>query len=233
VNVRIIPVALGFDQCYLLQAGGAVLVDAGVPGKAKTFARTLETSGIAPRDVKLIVLTHGHWDHVGSARDIRNLTGARLALHEREAPWLENAFAPMPPGATAWGRILGGILSLCMPFVRIPACRVDLKLGNDREVLVKPKLMDWQKLDIRFDQHGNVAGWMIKETWSFEVQNSKEIDVMLDIRRNFPGDWELKTEAPHEKVDAGKVKFVLPLKSHAKQTFTYELTTRYGTNVTR
>jgi hypothetical protein len=56
---------------------------------------------------------------------------------------------------------------------------------------------------------------------------------MLDIRRNFPGDWELKTEAPFEKVDAGKVKFVLPLKSRAKQTFTYELTTRYGTNVTK
>jgi glyoxylase-like metal-dependent hydrolase (beta-lactamase superfamily II) len=37
----------------------------------------------------------------------------------------------MPPGVTAWGRILGGILSLWMPFVRIPACRVDLKLGHE------------------------------------------------------------------------------------------------------
>jgi len=129
--VRIIPVSLGFDQCYLLQAGGVVLVDAGVPGKARAFAKALDRAGIAPHDVKLIVVTHGHWDHIGSARDIRKLTGARLALHEREAPWLENAFAPMPPGATAWGRILGGILSVCMPFVKIPACRVDLKLGNE------------------------------------------------------------------------------------------------------
>jgi glyoxylase-like metal-dependent hydrolase (beta-lactamase superfamily II) len=129
--MRIIPVTLGFDQCYLLQAGGAVLVDAGVPGKAGTFAKALERAVISPRDVKLIVLTHGHWDHIGSARDIQKLTGARLAMHEREAPWLENAFAHRPPGATAWGRILGGILSLCMPFVRIPACSVDLKLGNE------------------------------------------------------------------------------------------------------
>ena len=129
--MRIIPVTLGFDQCYLLQAGGTILVDAGTPGKCRAFAKALDRAGVAPRDVKLIVVTHGHWDHVGSARDIRKLTGAGIAMHEREAPWLENAFTPLPPGVTAWGRILGGILSLWMPFVRIPSCRVDLKLGNE------------------------------------------------------------------------------------------------------
>jgi hypothetical protein len=111
--------------------------------------------------------------------------------------------------------------------------QVEMELGNDREVMVKPTLMDWQKLDIRFDQWGGVVGWTIKETWQFELQNSKDIDVMLDIRRNFAGDWDLKTEAKFEKVDAGKVKFVLPLKSREKKTFTYELTTRYGTSVTK
>ena len=111
--------------------------------------------------------------------------------------------------------------------------QVEMELGEDREVMLKPKLMDWQKVDIHFDQWGGVDGWTVKETWRFELQNSKDIDVMLDIRRNFAGDWELKTDAKYEKVDAGKVKFVLPLSSHEKQTFTYELTTRYGTNATR
>ena len=111
--------------------------------------------------------------------------------------------------------------------------QVELELGNDREVMVKPKLMDWQKTDLRFDQHGNVAGWTIKEQWQFEVQNSKDIDVVLDIRRNFAGDWDLKTDAKFEKVDANKVKFVLPLKPREKQKSAYQLTTRFGTNVTR
>jgi hypothetical protein len=93
--------------------------------------------------------------------------------------------------------------------------------------------MDWQKLYIKFDQWGGGDGWTTKEIWKFELQNSKDIDVVLDIRRNFAGDWNLKTDAKYEKVDAGKVKFVLPLSSHAKQTFTYELTTRYGTDTTR
>jgi len=110
---------------------------------------------------------------------------------------------------------------------------VELELGNDREVMVKPSMMDWQKDDVRFDQNGNVRGWTTKETWKFEVQNSKDIPIVLDIRRNFNGDWTLTTDAKYEKVDATKVKFVLPLKAHEKQTFTYDVVTRFGINRTR
>ena len=108
---------------------------------------------------------------------------------------------------------------------------VELELGHDQEILVKPVLMNWAKTDLQFDANGNVKGWATKETWEIEVQNSKEIDVMLDIRRNFPGDWSLVTDAKYEKVDATKVKFLFPLKSREKLKLTYELTTRHGSNV--
>jgi hypothetical protein len=110
---------------------------------------------------------------------------------------------------------------------------VEMELGHDREVLVKPTLMNWEKTNLQFDQWGNVKGWTVKETWKIEVQNSKDIDVVLDIRRNFAGDWTLQTTAPNEKVDATKVKFVLPLTSRAKQQFTYEVTTNFGSNAAR
>ena len=89
------------------------------------------------------------------------------------------------------------------------------------------------KPDLGFDNNGNVAGWTTKETWEFEVQNSKDIDVVLDIRRNFAGDWSLATTATYEKVDATKVKFVLPLKAREKQKFSYELTIRHGTSAVK
>jgi len=111
--------------------------------------------------------------------------------------------------------------------------QVELELGDDLEVMVKPKLMNWVKTDMRFDARGNVKGWTTKETWEVEVQNSKEIDVVLDIRRSFSGDWTLRTSAGYENVDATKAKFVLPLKPREKQRFTYELETRHGTNATR
>ncbi len=110
---------------------------------------------------------------------------------------------------------------------------VELELGRDPEVRVQPRLMNWEKSELRFDAHGDVKGWTLKETWEVEVQNSKEIGVVLDIRRNFNGDWTLATAAPYEKVDATKVKFVVPLQPREKQKFSYELTTRYGINATR
>ena len=111
--------------------------------------------------------------------------------------------------------------------------QVELELGNDLEVMVKPTLINWIKTDVQFDQHGDVKGFTIRETWDIEVQNSKEIEVVVDIRRHFPGDWNLTTRAEYENVDATKVKFVLPLKAREKQRFSYELTTRHGTNATR
>ena len=110
---------------------------------------------------------------------------------------------------------------------------VEMELGNDLEVRVEPKLMSWEKADLRFNKDGNIDGWTTKESWQIEVQNSKEIDATLDIRRNFPGDWTLATGEKFEKVDASKVKFVIPLKAHEKKVLTYELTTRLGTNATK
>ena len=109
--------------------------------------------------------------------------------------------------------------------------QVDLDLGADLEVMVKPTLMNWVKTDIQFDNQRKVKGWTLKETWAVEVQNSKDIDIELDIRRNFKGDWSLTTDARYEKLDATKVKFGLTLKRREKRAFAYELTTRHGTIV--
>jgi hypothetical protein len=145
---------------------------------------------------------------------------------------------PLPDGSVKAFRtvsadqLLGFVGSTSVKYIPVNET-AEMELGNDRELLVKPKLMNWVKTDMAFDNYGNVKGWTTKETWEIEVQNSKDIDIVLDVRRNFAGDWSLTTDATYEKVDATKVKFLLPLKPHAKQTFAYEVTTRYGTNASR
>ena len=146
---------------------------------------------------------------------------------------------PLPDGAVKAFRVLedkGGLYDFVgdtrTKYVPIDE-QVDLELGNDLEVRIQPKLMNWEKLDLRFDRDGNVSGWTIRETWEVELQNSREIPVTVDIRRNFAGDWTIESRQAYEMIDAGKVKFELPLAAGEKKSFAYAVTTNFGANVRR
>jgi glyoxylase-like metal-dependent hydrolase (beta-lactamase superfamily II) len=131
MTVDIIPISLGFCQCYVLRADGVIAVDAGAPNKGKRFARALKRAAIPPEHVRLIVLTHGHWDHVGSAGQLKQMTGAKLALHEREIGWLEEGLTPLPPGITSWGRVFIRVHRLFMPLINIQPTKVDVALRDE------------------------------------------------------------------------------------------------------
>jgi hydroxyacylglutathione hydrolase len=64
---------------------GCVLVDTGNPGKADRILERLAEHGVAPGDIRLILLTHGHTDHFGSAAELRERTGAPVAIHALDA----------------------------------------------------------------------------------------------------------------------------------------------------
>jgi glyoxylase-like metal-dependent hydrolase (beta-lactamase superfamily II) len=131
MNTEIFPISLGFDRCYLLKSQGVMAIDAGAPGKGKVFARGLEKAGIRPDEVGIVVITHGHWDHIGSAREIRELTGADIAMHDCEAHWLEESLTPLSPGVTTWGRLFRSVTKLFMPLVRIEPLEVDIRIGDE------------------------------------------------------------------------------------------------------
>ena len=136
MSVDIITIPLGFDQCYVLKGDGVIAVDGGAPKKVEAFARALDTVAISPHDVKLVVLTHGHWDHIGSASEIKSLTGAALAMHRSEAQWLENSLTPLSPGVTPWGRVFNALHKVFMPLIKVPPAKVDLAFGDDGLSLV-------------------------------------------------------------------------------------------------
>lgn len=131
MNVEIFTIPLGFDRCYILKAEGVVAVDGGAPGKGKAFAQGLTKAGIRPEEVGLVVFTHGHWDHIGSAKEIKELTGAEVAMHDCEAHWLEESLTPLSPGVTTWGRLFRSIMMPFMPLVRIESLDVDIRIGDE------------------------------------------------------------------------------------------------------
>jgi hydroxyacylglutathione hydrolase len=131
MGINIYPIPLGIDHCYIIKDKGAIMIDGGAPKKAKEFTKAIKKVSIKPEEVQLIILTHGHWDHIASAKEIREITGAKIALHHREKDWLENSLKPMPPGVTTWGHILGTIIGMFMPFVHIPGAHVDMVLEDE------------------------------------------------------------------------------------------------------
>ncbi len=107
------------------------MVDSGIPQKGAVFTRTLDEEGIHFEDVNLVILTHGHYDHIGSASEIKSLTGASLAMHKAEVHWLENSLKPLSPGTTAWGRFLNVLQAPFIPFIKIPPSEVDVVIDDD------------------------------------------------------------------------------------------------------
>jgi len=131
MNISIYPISLGVDQSYIIQGEGIVMIDGGAPKKANAFIKGIKKTSIKPEDIKLLILTHGHWDHIGSAKDIKEITGAKIAMHKREKDCLEKALKPLPPGVTLWGKIFAKIMAMFMHFVDIPTTNVDIILGDE------------------------------------------------------------------------------------------------------
>ena len=82
VKVVPIPVKMGpmTVMAYLLVGARVVALDTGVAGQAERILGALSREGRAAADVSLILLTHGHGDHAGSADALRAATGAPIAL---------------------------------------------------------------------------------------------------------------------------------------------------------
>jgi len=80
------PLGLGHVNAYLLRAkDGFVLVDTGAPKARARLQRALEDLGCRPGGLKLIVITHGDFDHSGNAAHLRRVFGSPIAMHADDA----------------------------------------------------------------------------------------------------------------------------------------------------
>lgn len=83
---------MGMVNAYaIVGEDGVTLIDTGFRGKAKVILGYLHDAGFDPSDVHTIVLTHGDPDHIGNVAELKAATGARIAIHEAEAPTLTGA----------------------------------------------------------------------------------------------------------------------------------------------
>ena len=94
-----IIVRLGITCVYLLPGtAGYLLIDAGPRRKAAAFQRALSRARIAPCQIRLILVTHVHYDHVGSLKAIQNRCACPVLVHRLEADHLARGRMVLPPG---------------------------------------------------------------------------------------------------------------------------------------
>jgi hypothetical protein len=110
---------------------------------------------------------------------------------------------------------------------------VELNLGAVADIVVKPKLMDFGTDRYEFNRDGNISGWDEIRTYNIEVKNTRDIEVKVEIKRNFNTSyWKLTRSGDFgefEKVDIDTVKFTLELKPRSVKKFEYVLRTYHGT----
>jgi glyoxylase-like metal-dependent hydrolase (beta-lactamase superfamily II) len=98
----------GGTNAFVVMGARPILVDTGWGAKTDLVLRALERISVAPRDLALIVLTHGHGDHAGGAARLRALSGAKVLVQRADVAMLE-AGHNRPLKATGWlGRRLRG-----------------------------------------------------------------------------------------------------------------------------
>ncbi len=102
---RFYRIQLGTSNTYLIQGdAGYILVDAGNPHQEKRFFRLLGHYGLRPEDIRLIAVTHVHFDHVGSLSAIKAECRCPVMVHEKEYQLLKEAKLVFPRGTNLQGK---------------------------------------------------------------------------------------------------------------------------------
>jgi glyoxylase-like metal-dependent hydrolase (beta-lactamase superfamily II) len=109
-GVHIVP--MGKANAFLIEGDdGLTLIDAGYPGKEAAAFGAIRGLGHSPDQLKHLIFTHGHPDHIGSASVIVQETGARTYMHPLDIPIAESG-GPFRPLRAAPGLLRRGLYKL-------------------------------------------------------------------------------------------------------------------------
>jgi len=96
-----LPYRMGSVNCYLVRvANGYILIDTGPSKKRSELESEMAKAGCRPGNLKLILLTHGDFDHTGNAAYLRQKYATKIAMHGDDAGMAER-------GDISWNRKKG------------------------------------------------------------------------------------------------------------------------------
>lgn len=135
--------------------GGWVLVDAGVPGTTRVLLSGIERRFGADSRPAAIVMTHGHFDHVGALEELAARWEVPVYAHPLELPYLDGRASYPPPDPTVGGGMMA-TLSPLYPRGPVNVGRWLHPLPADGSV---PGMPGWQWLHTPGHTPGHVSLW--------------------------------------------------------------------------
>lgn len=86
-----------------------VLVDTGIPGSTGFIERAIEERFGEDARPRAIVMTHGHFDHVGALEELASKWDIPVYAHKAELPYLDGANSYPPPDPTVGGGLMSAL----------------------------------------------------------------------------------------------------------------------------
>ena len=72
--------------CYLITTPqGHILINTGVAESATMIRSHVESLGFRFSDIRILLATHAHYDHVGAMAAVKKITGAQMMINEKDA----------------------------------------------------------------------------------------------------------------------------------------------------
>jgi glyoxylase-like metal-dependent hydrolase (beta-lactamase superfamily II) len=125
-------ISFGMVSAFLIDDGGLTLIDSGLPGCAPAILEAIESLGKKPGDVGNILFTHFHEDHTGSARALKEATGATLHMNRLDADSFEKgeAMRPIESSPGLLNRLVVAALTKGRPRSSIETVKIDRDLED-------------------------------------------------------------------------------------------------------
>jgi glyoxylase-like metal-dependent hydrolase (beta-lactamase superfamily II) len=113
---------------------GLTLIDTGLPASAPLIADAISRSGYKPADVRRVVLTHFHADHIGAAADLASWGEVEILAHHADAPFIRAGAAGPGPDLADWERPIYDQVMGQLPAHQVVPPRIDREIADGDEL---------------------------------------------------------------------------------------------------